>query len=465
MKKKSVHLIGIGGSGLSAIARLLLENGYLVSGSDRQMTSLVQELQSAGARVSIGHHAENVGAVDMVIRSSAIPDENVEVQAARKAGIPVLKRVEFIGQLMAGHRGIAVAGSHGKTTTTAMITWVLVQAGKDPTYIIGGVARNLGLNAHAGKGPFFVIEADEYDHMFLGLAPEIAVVTNVDYDHPDCYPTPQDFYQGFVDFTQRLSHNGCLIACSDNAGSRQLLKDASEKYKVVSYGIELLPEGVYPDYLATHITQSPSGAYSCDVHYKAQRQTELVLQVPGKHNILNALASLAVADVIGLPVKDSAKALGGFLGTGRRFELRGEVAGVAIIDDYAHHPCQIRATLAAARASYPGRKIWAVWQPHTYSRTQALWDEFASAFMDADHVVLTAVYAAREESPAGFSTQKLAAAIHHPSVQFIPELDMVTEFLQEHLRSGDVLLVLSAGDADQISTRLLQNMQPQTQAG
>jgi UDP-N-acetylmuramate--alanine ligase len=465
MKKLSVHLIGIGGSGLSAIARLLLESGYQVSGSDRQLTPMVQTLQSAGARVSIGHRAENIGAVDLVIRSSAIHDENVEVQAARNAGIPVLKRVEFIGQLMAGRRGIAVAGSHGKTTTTAMITWLLVEAGKDPTYIIGGVPKNLGLNAHAGTGTFFVIEADEYDHMFLGLAPEIAVVTNVDYDHPDCYPTPQDFYLAFVNFTQRLTPDGCLIACSDNGGSRQLLKEASKQHRVVSYGLELLPEGVYPDFRAANLFKHSSGAYSFDVYRKDERVVELSLQIPGKHNILNALASLAVVDLIELPVVDAARALNGFLGTGRRFELRGEVAGITVIDDYAHHPCQIRATLAAARDSFPGRVIWAVWQPHTYSRTQALWDEFITAFKDADHVVLTEVYAARELSPADFSTQKLASEIRHTSVKFIPDLDKVTDFLQEHLHPGDVLLVLSAGDADRIGARLLQKMQSQIQAG
>jgi UDP-N-acetylmuramate--alanine ligase len=458
MEKLSAYLIGIGGSGMSAIARVLMEKGYSVSGSDRQMTPFANELQSAGAQIHIGHDANNIVGADLVVRSSAIPDENVEVQAALKAGLPVLKRSEFLGRLMEGRKEIAIAGTHGKTTTTAMVAWMLKANGLDPSYIIGSVPNNLGSNAHAGKGAYFVIEADEYDRMFLGLKPDIAVITNIEYDHPDCYPTRQDFYQAFRDFASGLKAGGTLVVCSDDVGGLRLMEEIKSKFSLLSYGLNLLSSKLAPDFLGRKLGQEAGGAYSFEVVYEREQSLKIALQVPGKHNVLNALACLVVAKLVGIPPDGVAHALGNFLGTARRFELRGEAAGVKIIDDYAHHPSEIRATLTAARAAFPGRRLWVVWQPHTYSRIMALWDEFATAFWDADVVVMMDIYAAREERPIGFSARELARQINHPEVHFVEDSQQAFAYLQENLEPGGVLLVLSAGDADQISTRLLETL-------
>jgi UDP-N-acetylmuramate--alanine ligase len=455
------HLIGIGGSGLSAIARVLLESGHEVSGSDRQLTPLAQELQQAGATVKLGHRAGHVLGADVVLRSSAISDDNVEVQAARSAGIPVLKRVDFLGQLLAGKKVIAVAGTHGKTTTTAMLAWMLNALGQDPSYVIGGVAKNLGRNAHAGSGEIFVIEADEYDHMFLGLNPALAVVTNVEHDHPDCYATPQDFRRSFQQFIGRLEPEGVMAACSDDPGAVDLLDWAEgQGHKVYRYGIR---QGEN-DYWAENLAPVPDAGYGFDVcRLGAGKVASISLRLPGEHNVRNALAALIVADLLGLPLSEAAGTLGEFNGVGRRFEVRGSPAGVTLVDDYAHHPTEIRATLVAARARYPGRPLWAVWQPHTFSRTRMLFDGFVAAFQSADHVVVTDIYAAREQAPAdGFSSRYLVQAMRalHPEkptwVHYTPTLAQATRLLVQEARAGDVILVLTAGDALQITDELLR---------
>jgi UDP-N-acetylmuramate--alanine ligase len=464
MDMAHVHLIGIGGSGLSAIASLLLERGEVVSGSDRQMTSAAQAVQAAGAAVMIGHRAENIAGADLVVRSSAIPDTNPEVVAAKAAGIPVFKRDGFLGNLLQGYRVIAVAGTHGKTTTTAMIAWVLTRLGIDPSYIIGSNALNLGGNAHAGKSDLFVIEADEYDRMFLGLNPTIAVVTNLEHDHPDCYPTPADFYQAFAAFAGQLVPGGILLACNDDAGARRLLQEfAGVQVGTRSYGLLPPPVGPRPDYVASDLERNELGGTTFRVSLRQAAGEALAakvrLKLPGRHNVLNALAVMSVAHLMELPLADAAEALGEFRGTSRRFELRGEASGVLVIDDYAHHPSEIRATMAAARERYPGRRLWALWQPHTYSRVRSLFDDFANAFSDADVVIVTEVYAAREAAPVdGFSAEFLARAMPGKDVFFIPDLSQAAGFLLEHLRSGDVLLVLSAGDADKLSMQVISGL-------
>lgn len=452
---KRVHLIGIGGSGLSAIAVVLLERGVAVSGSDRQLSPLAQRVQAAGGQVFVGHDPQNVKGADLVVVSSAIPDDNVEVQAARAAGIPVYKRADFLGVLTADARTIAVAGTHGKTTTTAMIAWILTAAGYDPSYIIGGVSLNLGRNAHQGGGRFFVIEADEYDGMFLGLNPEIAVVTNIEHDHPDCFPTSEDFFQAFLAFAGRIVPQGVVFACGDDAGASRLLADLFDQpYQKLAYGINSRD---YP-YMATDLTVSSSGGYSFQVVRQDSpgRTAACQLQVPGVHNVLNALAAMAVADYVGIDWGQAVTSLGEFLGTGRRFETRGRVHGITVIDDYAHHPSEIRATLAAARSRFPEQEVWAVWQPHTYSRTRLLQDEFAAAFAQADHVLVTEIFAAREPAPQdGYSAQLVIAQMDHPDAHFTPGLLQAQEYLLDHLNTGDVVLVLSAGDADALSSALL----------
>jgi len=446
-----VHFIGIGGTGLSAIARVLLESGDLVSGSDRQFSPLAQAVQYAGARVFVGHQSENVSGADLVVRSSAVPDDNVEVQAALAAGIPVLKRADFLGRLMEGRQGIAIAGTHGKTTVTAMIAWMLTELKQDPTFIVGGVISNLGTNARAGRGPAFVIEADEYDRMFLGLKPQVAIVINVEHDHPDIYPTPEDFHQAFGDFVGGLTPGGLLLACGDDPGAMSLIPVAEVNgIRTLTYGIR----GTQCDYYAQNLRTNQAGGFTFDV-YGLAAAISVALQVPGTHNVQNALAALVIADQLGLPLADAAQALAEFRGTGRRFEVMGEARGVTLIDDYAHHPTEIRATLAAARSRYPDRELWAVWQPHTYSRTQTLFDEFAAAFEEAHHVLVTEVYRAREPFDPNFSSVQVVDAMGHPDAHFVPDLDAAVSYLLTHLKSGDVMLVLSAGDADRISVEVL----------
>jgi len=451
-----IHLIGIGGSGLSAIARFLLESGYSVSGSDQQFSPLAVQIQAAGARVFTGHQAENLAGADLVVRSSAIPDDNVEVKAAMAIGIPVLKRSDFIGQLMENRLGIAIAGTHGKTTTTAMISWMLTALDQDPSYIIGGIARNLGTNAHAGRGAAFVIEADEYDYMFLGLRPTIAIVTNVEHDHPDCFPTPHDFYQAFVEFVKRLTPQGMLLACVDDPGAARLLDESLDgERRVFAYGLSRQIGLDVPEYAGSELEPNERGGLNFMAIHGETPLVRVSLQVPGAHNVRNALAALAVAHLMDLSLMDAADALGAFLGTGRRFEVRGESGEIMVIDDYAHHPTEIRATLAATKERYPGRPLWAVWQPHTYSRTRLFFSEFASAFNDADHVLVTEVYSAREAFDPEFSADQVVQNMLHPDKHFIANLAQVPSFLVSHLHSGDVVIVLSAGDADRISTEVL----------
>jgi UDP-N-acetylmuramate--alanine ligase len=458
-----IYLIGIGGSGMSAIAQVLLESGYTVSGSDRTLSPLAESLRAKGVRVWIGHGASQIDGADLVIRSSAIHDHNPEVVAARAAGIPVLKRADLIGQMMAGRIGIAVAGTHGKTTTTAMIAWMLTDLRQDPSYIVGSVIQNLGNNAHAGRGSAFVIEADEYDRMFLGLHPEIIIITNIEHDHPDCYPTLEEYQQAFLSFAGQLQPGGSLLACADDRGARDLLRALqADNRDTKAYGTDETVAG----YQARNMVANSLGGFDFSAWYAPSNEppvwlAKVSLQAPGRHNVLNALAALAAAHQLGLPVETAALALGTYHGTTRRFEIRGEVDGITVIDDYAHHPTEIRATLAAARARYPNQPIWAVWQPHTFSRTRALLADFAAAFNDADRVLVTEVYAARETSN-NFSSASVVAAMQHPGVQFIASLENVASYLLSELHHGDVLLVLSAGDADQISTQVLAKLEERT---
>jgi UDP-N-acetylmuramate--alanine ligase len=455
-----VHLIGIGGSGLSAIARLLKESGYEVSGSDKVLSPLAADLQAAGVTVSVGHDPLHVAGADWVVRSSAITDDNPEVQAALQAGIPVYKRADFLGKLMADRMGIAVAGTHGKTTTTAMIAWVLSVLGRDPSFIVGGVMNNYGVNARAGKGNAFVIEADEYDRMFLGLRPRIEVVTNIEHDHPDCYPTLENMFEAFEQFVELLPPDGTLIVSAEDEGAVALLSRARKSGRsVVSYGAQSEMTINSPHWMqARNLRPNNVGGFDFTVYTNivnaGAQSLDVSLRVPGEHNVRNSLAALSVIAVMGLSLKNAIAALSEFKGTGRRFQVLGEKHGITVVDDYAHHPTEIRATLAAARARFPGRRIWAVWQPHTYSRTRTLFFEFSRAFSDADVVLVTEVYAARE-APENFSSAEVVSTMPHPSAHFTGTLENTSEYLLKHLQAGDVLLVLSAGDADQVSANVL----------
>ena len=450
---KHIHLIGIGGTGLSAIARLLKESGHTVTGSDRQASPFVDDLRKIGITVYIGHKAEQITGAALIVRSSAIPDTNPEVVAALEAGIQVYKRSDFLGNLMKDKIGVAVAGTHGKTSTTAMIAWTLTELGEDPSFIVGSTINGMGVNAHAGAGKTIVIEADEYDRMFLGLKPTLGIVTNLEHDHPDIYPTAESFRAAFVEFIHLLPEDGAFIYCADDEGAADLVKDA--KVKTIGYGFEKEERG--KTVFAENVKANTRGGFDFTCHLPLAT-CNLSLQVPGKHNVWNALAVMTVIAQLGLPLDKAADALSRFRGTGRRFELVGEVNGIAIYDDYAHHPTEIRATLAAARARHPKARIWAVWQPHTYSRTQLLFDEFAQAFGDADQVIATEIYRSREPKQ-DFSSAQVVAAMDHPAAHFIAELDDVSTYLLENLQPNDVLLVLSAGDAVQVSASVLKGLQ------
>jgi len=461
-----VHFIGIGGSGLSAIARFLAEQGHEVSGSDRALSPLAADLVKEGIRVSIGHQATNIAGADWVVRSSAILNDNPEVIAALAENIPVYKRADFLGRLMAApdKDGIAIAGTHGKTTTTAMIAWMLHSLGADPSFIIGGVSQNFGVNARSGKGRAFVIEADEYDRMFLGLKPRYAVVTNIEHDHPDIYPSPEDFFAAFKEFAMLVPENGALIFSGEDVGASKLSREAQQMGKrVISYQLATTQTAGTSEWIqAENVMTNKLGGFTFNVTTRLASVSDHVsnvqLRVPGLHNVRNTLAALGVAGLMGYNLKDAANALTEFSGTGRRFEIKGEADGVTIIDDYAHHPTEIRATLEAARARFPSRRIWAAWQPHTYSRTQTLFGEFVSSFKDADEVIVSEIYAAREPKQ-DFSAEQVVKAMNHKAAHFIPALADIREYLVAHLKPGDVLIVMSAGDADRISTEVLARLQ------
>jgi len=448
-----IHFIGIGGTGLSAIAKVLLEQGYTVSGSDLNESSLFESVQKAGGTVTLGHDAENIAGADLIIRSSAIPGDNVEVQAAVKAQIPVLKRSEFLGRMMADKEVLAVAGSHGKTTTTSMLVWILSSLGLDPSFIVGGVVSNLDTNARSGAGNHFVIEADEYDYMFWGLNPDWSVITNVEHDHPDIFPTPRSFDEAFEGFVKNLKRDGTLVLCGEDQGALRLKDQLSAGQRLVTYGLE----GSVWDYCAEGLKVNPNAGTDFVIKCKRDGQESSVpvsLQVPGKHNILNAVAAFVVADGLGLDRMEISRVLSKFQGSERRFDIRGEYQGVLIVDDYAHHPTEIKKTLQAARDAYPSRRIWAVWQPHTYSRTTTLFGGFCAAFRKADRVVVLDVFPARENKPEDFKISDLVAAIQHDSVQHIPGIKEAVELLKTELQPADLLLVFTAGDAIEINNHI-----------
>lgn len=450
---KQIHFIGIGGTGLSAIAKVLLEQGLQVSGSDLHPSPLFESVKAAGGSVFVGHKAENIEGADLVIRSSAVPDQNPEVQAALAAGIPVLKRSQFLSQLTAGKRVLAVAGSHGKTTTTSMLVWILSDLGLDPSFIVGGVVNDLGTNARAGRGDLFAIEADEYDYMFLGLKPDLAAVTNVEHDHPDIFPTEADFKEAFRMFTANLKPEGTLIVCGDDPGAVELGNALKSGQTLKTYGLE----NPAWDYSARGLEVNAAAGTDFELHIldrDGETSLPISLRIPGEHNVQNALAAFALVDSLGIDRERIAHSLGSFSGSGRRFEMRDEVDGVVLVDDYGHHPTEILSTLAAARRGFPDRFLRALWQPHTYSRTMALFDDFAAAFKDADQVLVLDVYEAREDKPQEFQIQELVSAVQHKNVIFLPDQDQAAAYLESELAAGDMLVIFTAGDAIEINDRL-----------
>ena len=453
MNLRRVHLVGIGGIGLSAIARVLLARGVQVSGSDLRASPITDELTRLGAQVYIGHRAENVGDVDVVLATSAAPNDNPEIVEARRRGIRIARRYDFFPELTAGKTTIAVAGTHGKTTTTGMIATILVDAGFDPDVIVGGVIPELNGNARAGNGSYFVVEADEYDRAFLGLSPMIAVVTSIEMDHPDIFRDADDVAKTFREFMALVPRDGLIVGCGDAERVGQAFAELEET-PVARYGFDAAN-----DWRATEVRQNAEGGSDFVVWRGAARIGDFSLRIPGSHNVLNALAALVVADRAGIDLARAGETLRRFRGAARRFEVKGEFRGVTVIDDYAHHPSEIRATLAAARRRYPDRQIWAVFQPHTYSRTQALVNEFAAAFADADHVIVTEIFAARERAALGVSGAQIVERMRHPDARFIAGLEASAEFLAPHLRAGDIVITLGAGDVYRVGAAMARRAQ------
>lgn len=459
--KQKVHFVGIGGFGMSAIARILLQRGFVVSGSDKKANAFTQQLADEGATIFIGNAPEHVGEVDYLIVSSAISPTDSEVNIAQVRGIPVYKRANILASLMHGKTCIAIAGTHGKTTTTAMVTHILRECGHDPSYIVGGVMANTGDNAHHGTGNAFVIEADEYDNMFHGLRPQVAVVTSLEYDHPDFFKTPQDMTDSFAHFVDLLPSDGQLIM--EREAYRQLHQ--ATKATITQYGFDF-GRG---EWMAKppHYKQD-THTMTYEIANPERRERYLVhLGMYGNHNALNALAAILVAQTQGIELQPAIDALASFKGTGRRFELRADVDEIAIIDDYAHHPTAIQTTIEATRRLYRDREVWAVWQPHTFSRTQALLDDYASAFYEAQQVLVTDIFASREAYTDSTHSRDVVLAIqkkceslkHPPRVQYSGSLQNTVDLLKAQVKAPAVILIMSAGDAPEIGVSYLAWLQ------
>jgi len=449
-----IHMVGIGGIGLSAIARILAAWGCEVSGSDLRATEVTRGLNALGIVTYAGHRAEQAQGAEWVVVSSAVPEDNPEVRAARAAGVPVVKRHQLLGQMLAGAYGIAVAGTHGKTTTSAMLAVMLDALGLSPTYIVGGMIPQLGANARAGEGPHFVIEADEYDRTFHGLRPDIAVVLNVEMDHPDCYADLADMQAAYATFLEGVAPGGHIVACADSPALGEVLRALPQaEGRVVTYG-----RAAGAAYRLVEATPDAAGGTRLRVARGGAEWLTARVAVPGEHVARNATAVLAVADLLGLDGERAAAALATFRGVERRFQLKGEAGGVTVVDDYAHHPTEIRATLAAARRRFTGRRLVAVFQPHTYSRVESLYDEFLGCFDDADVVAVLDVYAARSREVPTWSARDLAAALRHPSARYLGGVDAAVEALGAALRPGDVVVTLGAGDGYLVGERLLARL-------
>jgi UDP-N-acetylmuramate--alanine ligase len=453
-KKHRVHFVGIGGIGMSGIAEVLLNLGYAVTGSDLHESEVTERLRKLGAQVFAGHQEDNLAVnPSVVVISTAVKYANPEVLEARRRHIPVIPRAEMLAELMRMKYGIAVAGSHGKTTTTSMVAAVLSAAGMDPTIVIGGRVRMLGTNAKMGQGEILVAEADESDGSFLLLSPTIAVVTNIDREHMDFHQTMERLNQSFLDFINKTPFYGLAVLCLDNANVRALLPKVRKRF--TTYGLS--PEA---DFSAQNLKIKTDGV-ELSVLHRSEALGKLSLQLLGRHSATNALAAVAVAQELEVPFSRAAEALEAFSGIHRRFEIKGEPKGIMIIDDYGHHPVEIQATIGAIRESWK-RPLTVIFQPHRYSRTRDLFDDFLTAFEGADRLILTEIYAAGEDPIPSASSAVLYQAIKrkgHLDVEFIADKSQIAAQLAGRLVSGDVVLTLGAGDIYKVGEALVEALQ------
>jgi UDP-N-acetylmuramate--alanine ligase len=461
-KIQRIHFVGIGGIGMSGIAEVLLNLGYKVSGSDLKSSTVTQRLASLGATVFEGHRADNIAGTEVVVASSAIAQDNPEISQAHALHIPVIQRAEMLAELMRLKYGIAVAGMHGKTTTTSMVAAVLAGGGLDPTVVVGGRVDAMGSNARLGKSEYLVAEADESDRSFLKLSPILAVVTNIDREHMDCYRNMRNVKRAFLDFMDRVPFYGMVVVCNDDPLLRRMLRQIQRR--AVTYGTRRGSD--------FHIKLGESvlnpGEYRpvsrFQVTFEKKPLGEFRLHVPGLHNVLNATAAVAVGIGLDVNVDQIREALENFRGVDRRFQMRGSAAGVTVIDDYGHHPTEVRATLAAARQC-GFRKIHVVFQPHRYTRTQLLMDEFANAFRDADTLFILDIYAASEAPIEGITSEALARRIQDAGQQarYAPSFAEAAEAVIAAAQEGDMILTLGAGNVSQLGPMILEKLQSKQQ--
>ena len=477
-KIQRIHFVGVGGIGMSGIAEVLLNLGYKISGSDLKISSVTQRLASLGAQIFEGHQAANIAGADVVVTSSAIAIDNPEVAEARRLHIPVIQRAEMLAELMRLKYGIAIAGMHGKTTTTSMVAAVLAAGGLDPTVVVGGRVDAMGSNARLGKSQYLVAEADESDRSFLKLSPILSVVTNIDREHMDCYRDMRDVHRTFLEFMERVPFYGLVIGCHDDPVLERLLPRVHRR--VTTYGTspgsdfliriqstnaaqEPVPQ-VRARSVGANLGEVALSRFHVTYKEKDTKEKDLgefTLRVPGSHNVLNATAAIAVGTALDIPVDQIRSGLEGFRGVDRRFQLKGKAAEVSVVDDYGHHPTEIRATLAAARQC-GFRRIHVIFQPHRFTRTRDLMDDFTTAFTDADTLLLLDIYPASEKPIEGITTQVLAqrvAEAGNGGVVYVPSFDAAAEKVATLAESGDLVLTLGAGSVSQLGPMILEKLE------
>jgi len=454
---KKIHFVGIGGIGMSGIAEILLDQAFSITGSDRQLSDVTEHLRDLGAVIYEGHSASNVEPdVDVLVYSSAVPPDNPELVEARCRKIPVIRRAEMLAEVMRLKYGIGIAGTHGKTTTTSMVSLVLMEGGLDPTAIVGGKLSGLGgTNARLGHGEFIVVEADEYDRSFLSITPTIAVLTTLDADHLDCYRDIEDIKSAFITFANKVPFYGFIILCLDEAALQDIMPKVSER-KIVTYGLN-----AQADLQALDITHSENTS-TFTVMSRGGVLGEIRLQVPGTHNVQNALAAIGVGLELGIPFEKIKAGMERFTGVYRRWEVKADVAGIMVVDDYAHHPTEIKASLEGAKSGWRKRRVICAFQPHLYSRTRDFYEEFGRAFFNADVVIVTDVYPAREEPIQGVTGELIVNAAKmfgHKDVRYVPDKKDVPDVLLSLARPGDIVITVGAGDIWKCGEEFIHKLQ------
>ncbi len=451
LRTKSVHFVGMGGAGMSGIARIMLSQGVRVAGSDAKQSSVLTSLEALGAHIYVGHAAANLGDADLLVVSSAIDEKNPELVAAKNQGITILGRAEALALLMSESISVAVAGTHGKTTTTSMLTVALQSAGMDPSFAIGGMINSAGTNAHLGTGKSFIAEADESDGSFLAYKPFGAIITNLEWDHVDHFPDYASVLAVFHEFVQSIAADGFLVACTDSPGVRELLAGVTRSdLKIISYGLE-------GEYSFSHLTLGANQS-SARISHNGRTLGELTLAIPGEHNVMNAMAALAAGLELGGELAPLLSGLATFTGARRRFEIKGTAHGIRVIDDYGHHPTEVAVTLATARRFAGSGKVIAIFQPHRYSRTKAFTKEFAEALSVADRIFLLEIYPASEAPIPGVSALNIASLMNPAQSTFEPSMIQIVENILEIAQPGDVVLTLGAGDVNSLAPVILTSL-------